>query len=271
MTSNNEDSVFISHSSSDKEFVKNLYTVLSTNKIKCWSSTENIPPGSRWIDEVARAISSSYIVLLILTESSQKSKYVQNEIVIAIKKEKIIFPVKISDFEVSDSIEFLITGYQYEDLSGINNYMDQIENILENLKKIYNSKKNPKSANNVLKKRNSLKINNKPEKNDRKINYNIFNMAVENFLKEYLKDCPEEVLNGLSKDLCLACDALAAEYQLKNGRSPDLQHLMMQVKDAYWQTANDCKILDIYDKKLFFLRLIKFCNIKSGGYLYGSE
>ncbi|MDQ3819365.1 MAG: toll/interleukin-1 receptor domain-containing protein [Acidobacteriota bacterium] len=100
--------VFLCHSSDDKPLVRNLYNRLNSDGIDSWLDEENLLPGEEWELEIIKAVRSSDIVIVCLSQSSiNKSGYVQKEIKLALdvadeQPEGAIFliPVKLEECDV---------------------------------------------------------------------------------------------------------------------------------------------------------------------------
>jgi TIR domain len=96
---------FISHSSKDQDFVDQLYADLWKRKVSCWLSTHDIRGGKKIYDQIYDGIYQSERVLLVLSEHSMKSQWVNTEIASARKREvlekrQVLFPIRIVSFEV---------------------------------------------------------------------------------------------------------------------------------------------------------------------------
>jgi hypothetical protein len=58
--------VFISHSSDDDAFVKQLAADLRAAGVDTWVDQENISPGQDWIREVEKALKTCEAMILVL-------------------------------------------------------------------------------------------------------------------------------------------------------------------------------------------------------------
>ena len=97
-------SCFISYSTKDDEFAKRLHSRLRDAKARVWFSPEDVKGGEKLFDQLERAIQLHDRLLLILSEESLKSGWVETEIRKAIETEKRegrrkLFPIRIMDFE----------------------------------------------------------------------------------------------------------------------------------------------------------------------------
>jgi len=95
-------SSFISYSTKDDELVQRLYTDLQAKGIRCWFAPEDLKTGEKFrtrIDEVIRVHDK---LLLVLSESSVNSEWVEKEVLTAFEKERelketVLFPIRLDN------------------------------------------------------------------------------------------------------------------------------------------------------------------------------
>jgi hypothetical protein len=97
-------SCFISFSTKDEEFADLLYGDLTKNGVDCWFSSHNMRSGEKIHEQIDRAILLMDRLLLILSEHSIQSSWVETEIAKARKRElsekrRMLFPLRLVDFE----------------------------------------------------------------------------------------------------------------------------------------------------------------------------
>ncbi len=113
---------FISYSSVDEEFATRLHNDFQDKGIRCWKWNEDARTGKSMWGEIDHAIRRFDKLVLIASESSLKSPYVQDEIERAIQKERqlqqckskgelisetdVLFPVRLDDY--------IIDGWEHE-------------------------------------------------------------------------------------------------------------------------------------------------------------
>ncbi len=95
-------SYFIAHSSKDKEFAERLYADLQSKEVRCWYAPENLKIGEPFVLGIEQGIRLHDKLLLILSESSVNSGWVQHEVLSALAKEKgkapwVLLPVRLDD------------------------------------------------------------------------------------------------------------------------------------------------------------------------------
>jgi hypothetical protein len=97
-------SCFISYSTNDQEFADRLREGLQNKGVRCWFAAHDMKGGDRIYDQIDRAIQAHDRVLLILTEASMASRWVETEMRKAFAKEKrdnrrVLFPLAMAPFE----------------------------------------------------------------------------------------------------------------------------------------------------------------------------
>jgi hypothetical protein len=97
-------SCFISHSSKDEEFCRRLYSRMRDEKLRVWCAPEHIKGGKKLFPQIDEAIRLYDKLLLVLSEASMNSDWVETEIRLARKREKqgrgrVLFPIRLVDFE----------------------------------------------------------------------------------------------------------------------------------------------------------------------------
>lgn len=122
---NGKHQIFISYASADyldqnKQTIPNniigiIRQLLTDHNIDYWWD-EKILGGHEYAKDIIAAIDSSYIYLVVLTENSISSEWVELEIRRARKKGKKIIPVlTISEDKIPDHIDFFISHLEYID------------------------------------------------------------------------------------------------------------------------------------------------------------
>lgn len=89
--------VFISYSSKNKTVVDALCHFLEEKKIRCWMAPRDILPGQNYAEAIAQAMSKVKIFILVYSNSSLSSQWVQSETNLAVSKKKIIIPFRLED------------------------------------------------------------------------------------------------------------------------------------------------------------------------------
>jgi hypothetical protein len=95
-------SCFISYSSKDEEFTRKLHRDLQGEGVRCWFAPEDLKIGDRIRPRIDEAIRVHDKLLLVLTESSVRSPWVEKEVETALEKERrqgrtVLFPIRLDN------------------------------------------------------------------------------------------------------------------------------------------------------------------------------
>lgn len=95
-------SCFISYCSKDEAFAQYLYKHLQKKNVRCWFAPENMQIGDRIRRVIDQTISNYDKLLLILSNSSINSHWVEQEVETALEKERttdstVLFPIRLDD------------------------------------------------------------------------------------------------------------------------------------------------------------------------------
>lgn len=96
-------SCFISYSSKDQEFADRLYADLQAKGIRCWLATEDLKIGDRFRQSIDEAIRLHDKLLVVLSEHSVNSGWVESEVEAAFERENrdkgrlVLFPVRLDN------------------------------------------------------------------------------------------------------------------------------------------------------------------------------
>jgi uncharacterized protein YjbI with pentapeptide repeats len=96
-------SCFISFSTKDQEFADRLYADLQNSGVRCWFAPHDIEGGKKIHEQIDEAIRAHDRLLLIVSQHSMKSSWVETEISKARKREqrecrRMLFPLLLVDF-----------------------------------------------------------------------------------------------------------------------------------------------------------------------------
>src|SRR5438477_12540636 len=120
-------SIFLCHSSGDKQAVRDLYDRLRSDDFDPWLDEKNLLPGQNWQQKITEAVRKADIVIACLSSNSiNKKGYVQKEIkqaldvaeqyppntiyLIPLKLEECIIPERLSHLHAVSLFE--VNGYE---------------------------------------------------------------------------------------------------------------------------------------------------------------
>ncbi len=129
-------SVFISYSSKDADIVREVVQELKDADIDYWKAPEMIPAGSNYAREIPKAIAECTAFVLIISDDSQNSIWVEKEVDCAINNRKTIVPIKISKGKLTDMFSFYLnnvqTIYYYDDkLIAMQQLLDRVQSLIQ--------------------------------------------------------------------------------------------------------------------------------------------
>jgi hypothetical protein len=93
---------FISYASPDQDFAQKLYNDLQAKGVRCWFAPEDMKIGDRIRPVIDRAIRVRDKLLLVLSEHSIGSQWVETEVETALEEERrynktVLFPIRLDD------------------------------------------------------------------------------------------------------------------------------------------------------------------------------
>ena len=100
--------VFISYSSKNSAAAQAICHQLEDNNIKCWMAPRDIPVGAKYASVITQAIKECKAVVLVFSEYSAISPWVESEINIAFSNRKPIVPYKIDTTPLENYDEFYL-------------------------------------------------------------------------------------------------------------------------------------------------------------------
>jgi hypothetical protein len=96
-------SCFISYSSADCDFAERLHTDLQSRGVRCWFAPEDLKVGDRVRQSIDEAIGRYDKLLVVLSQNSVASSWVESEVEAAFEREPIgqcetaLFPIRLDD------------------------------------------------------------------------------------------------------------------------------------------------------------------------------
>jgi len=142
---NQDFSCFISYSSKDGKFAKSLNDDLQNNGVRCWFAPEDLKIGDKFHGRIDDAIRVHDKLLIVLSESSVRSSWVEKEVEAAFEKERlcgciVLFPIRIdngimnTDQAWADEIRRTRHIGDFSDQKDKESYKRAFEGLLRDLK-----------------------------------------------------------------------------------------------------------------------------------------
>lgn len=140
-------SCFLSYSSKDRTFALQLHEDLDRAGVSLWFDEHDLRTGDRIRDTIDRAVRARDKLLLILSEASLASEWVENEVETALEEERlspdrrsILFPIRLDDTVMKTELAWarmVRRDRHITDMSGWSNkasYRRGIERLLQDLR-----------------------------------------------------------------------------------------------------------------------------------------
>src|SRR5262249_14656985 len=136
-------SCFISYSVKDEDLATRLHADLQNKGVRCWFAPHDLPIGAKILDGIDEAIRLRDKVLLILSEHSIKSDWVEDEVTAAFEEERkrgqlMLFPIRLDD-TVMTTHEAWAAKLRTRNIGDFRHwkdherYMKSLERVLRNL------------------------------------------------------------------------------------------------------------------------------------------
>ena len=125
-------SVFISHARANFDIADEVRRLLEERGVKCWIAPRDIPASSSYGEEISKAIDDCAVTVLVLTEQSNASRPVANEIELSFSRQKTIVPLRLREVKPSKLLEFYVANAQWIDAyySPLKHRVDEIVSII---------------------------------------------------------------------------------------------------------------------------------------------
>jgi nucleoside 2-deoxyribosyltransferase len=131
---------FISYSSQDKAFVRQLASDLATNGIRTWIGESEIRVGDSLIEKIVEGINQSDFIIAVLSKSSIHSKWVEQELKSGFMKDptgakRVLIPIVLEKVEIPP----FLRNIKYADLTRTS-YQDALNEIIKTIQDLPSEK-----------------------------------------------------------------------------------------------------------------------------------
>jgi uncharacterized protein YjbI with pentapeptide repeats len=122
-------SLFISYSSRDETLAHRLHADLQASGVRCWFAPEDLKIGARFRQRIDEAIHLQDKLLLLLSEHSITSAWVENEVEAALEKEdqqqrEVLFPIRLDNVVMQTSRAWATTLRRTRHIGDFTNWTD---------------------------------------------------------------------------------------------------------------------------------------------------
>jgi uncharacterized protein YjbI with pentapeptide repeats len=123
-------SCFISYSRKDQEFADRLHADLQAKGVRCWLATEDLKIGDKFRQRIDEAIRFHDKLLVVLSETSVNSSWVEKEVLTAFEKEKdkngdpVLFPIRLDEAVMNAKQEWAGDIRRTRQIGDFRNWLD---------------------------------------------------------------------------------------------------------------------------------------------------
>lgn len=125
--------VFFSYDRGNMNFISALRQHLQSIGVTCFLDKMDIKAGEDWQEAIANAIDSCLAVVLVLSNSTYSSDYVQREFNYAAECKKPIIPIRTEDFAITGKLKFNLAGRNWLDV--FNHQQEDIQKTAAEIKR----------------------------------------------------------------------------------------------------------------------------------------
>ena len=130
-------SIFLSHNSKDKAFVRRLADDLRKNGHYAWVDEAEIKVGDSLIEKIEEGIENTQYLGVVISSNSIESKWVTREVEIALNQEINEKKVKVLPILIEKvKIPAFLLDKKYADFTSEDNYEDSLQLIIDRLSEL---------------------------------------------------------------------------------------------------------------------------------------
>jgi len=104
--------VMISYSSEDARVTDEIVEAIESRGFRCWLASRDAQAGEDYEQEIVSAIENTPALVLVFSHTSNASRHVHREIVLADSESKTVFPLRIEDFEPTGMMRYQLSNRQ---------------------------------------------------------------------------------------------------------------------------------------------------------------
>lgn len=122
--------VFISHSSKDNDFTRQLTRSLEAAGLDVWVDLDDLTSGERWLASIQAGLEKSSAIVIVMSRAARQSEWVEREALLALQLRKPIFIAYIED----TPLPLHLIDRQYTDFQSA--YDEAFQRLLPPLQKV---------------------------------------------------------------------------------------------------------------------------------------
>jgi hypothetical protein len=120
--------LFISHSSVDVEWTRDLRRQLEAAGYTCWMAPDDVNGPVPWAEQILEAIESCRVMVIVISHAANQSAHVSKEVGAALEHNKPLLPIRTEDVIPTGSLNYLLQLVQWIDAfpGSIADHLDRI-------------------------------------------------------------------------------------------------------------------------------------------------
>lgn len=123
--------VFISYSTKNQTVADSMRNMFIEDGVENWMAPYDIPAGFKYAHVIDEALKNCECVLLLLTNDSQNSEFVEREIERAVTYKKSIITMKLEDVELNPGFRYFLSTTQVVAVREIDKSNNEMKKILD--------------------------------------------------------------------------------------------------------------------------------------------
>ena len=104
-----KNAVYVSHAYEDKSVADAIYGKLESAHLKCWKATRGTAALEDWREPGRKAIESSRVIVVVLSENANAAPHLEREIALAISLRRILVPLCLAETTPRPEIRFYLS------------------------------------------------------------------------------------------------------------------------------------------------------------------
>ena len=108
--------VFISHAEEDRDTAMALCAALEAATVRCWIAPRDISPGESYLDAINHGLDLARIVIVLVSDHANESKWVLREVERATNRNTIVIPARLRETTPNQRIGLLLSTLQWVDV-----------------------------------------------------------------------------------------------------------------------------------------------------------
>jgi len=101
--------IFVSHANQDHDWAYAACAALERRNLRCWVAPRDMKAGNDWPAQIVDAISRAALMVLVLSEHSNRSPQVLREVDRAINHNVAVLALRLGNFALSRNLEYFIS------------------------------------------------------------------------------------------------------------------------------------------------------------------